>query len=259
MAYEDVRYEERDDAAWITIDRQKVYNAIRTRTAQELCDALARAERASVAGVVVTGAGEKSFCTGGDLSEMKTFDSAGSRAFLRAFADLFAAIRAVGKPVIARVDGYCLGGGNEINVACDLTVASDRSTFGQVGPIVGSAPVLGATQMLPRMVGEKRAREIVFLCRKYTAAEALAMGWINRVVPAAELDGAVGEYTSRLAELSSQSLRICKLSLNHASDELLPSITQGLELLVQAFQSAEFKEGVAAFGEKRKPDFRKFR
>jgi len=259
MKYQDIRYEIRDEAAWITIDRPKVYNAVRTQTLHELSSAVAEADDAPVASIVLTGAGEKAFCTGGDLAEMRAFDTAGSRAFLRAFANTVQALRGAGKPVIARVDGFCLGGGNELNVACDLTVASDRSQFGQVGATVGSAPVIGATQLLPRIVGEKRAREIVFLCRRYAAEEAMRMGLVNRVVPAGALDAAVGEWTARLAELSSQSLRIAKLSLNSGGDELAPSISHGVELLVQAFGTEEFREGVAAFVEKRKPDFRRFR
>jgi dihydroxynaphthoic acid synthetase len=255
----DVRAEERDGAVWITIDRAPVLNAFRTRTLVDLAAALWQADAGRAASVVVTGAGERAFCSGGDVSEMRELDQTSGRLFLRRFIDVVRAIRGLRKPVIARVDGYCLGGGNEINVACDLTIASDRAVFGQVGPTVGSVPVIGATQLLPRIVGEKRAREMIFLCRRYSAQEALAMGLVNRVVAPSDLDGAVREWTARLAELSPQALRIAKVSLNHAGDELEPSVSHGVEMLTASYGTAEFREGMSAFLEKRKPDFARFR
>src|SRR6266568_2832040 len=229
--YTDVLYELRGDAAWVTINRPKLMNALRGQTLAELGTAMRRADGERVACVVLTGAGERAFCAGGDVAEMRDLDPARGRGFLKTFVDTVQVIRGLSKPVLCRVDGYCIGGGNELNVACDLTIASDRSSFGQVGPTVGSVPVIGATQTLPRIVGEKRAREIVFLCQRYPAEEALRLGLVNRVVPAAELDRAVDEWVARLGAMSPQALRIAKVSLNHAGDALLPSLTAGIEML----------------------------
>jgi enoyl-CoA hydratase/carnithine racemase len=259
MSNSHVRYEERGDASWVVIDRPHVHNALATQTLLELIEGFRRADVAKTAAIVLTGAGERAFSAGGDIEEMQTLTSARARIFLSAFLDLIIAIRRAKKPVIARVDGYCLGGGNEIAVACDLTVASDRSLFGQVGPLVGSAPVLGSTQLLPRIVGDKRAREIVFLCQRYPAKEALEMGWINRVVAPSELDRAVEEWTARIATMSPQSLRIAKTSLNAGTDWLLSALTQGVEMLSQCFDTAELKEGLNAFLEKRTANFAQFR
>ena len=168
-------------------------------------------------------------------------------------------MRGCGKPVIARVRGFAIGGGNELNLLCDLTVASEDSTFGQVGPTMGSVPIWWGTQMLPRLVGEKRAREIVMLCERYTAAEALAMGWINKVVPAQELDEAVDAWCRRLLEMSPQALRVAKLSLNYESDQLWPSVLHGYQMISFIHGTDEFHEGAQAFLEKRKPDFNQFR
>lgn len=253
----DVLYEERGEAAWITINRPSVLNAVRLETLVDLTRALAWAEEATVVSVVLTGAGDRAFSTGGDVAQMRDLDGMSGRVFLRSFLGVIQGIRALAKPVIARVDGYCLGGGNELNVACDLSIASDRSVFGQVGPTVGSVPVIGATQLLPRIVGERRAREMVLLCRRYTAQEALSMGLVNRVVAPADLDAAVAEWTERIAGLSGQALRIAKTSLNYPGDELLPSLHHGMELLMGIYGTAEFREGMSAFLEKRTPDFKR--
>ncbi|MCK6552051.1 enoyl-CoA hydratase-related protein [Myxococcota bacterium] len=259
MSNSHVRYEERGDAAFVVIDRPDCHNALATETLRQLLSTFAHADASRCAAIVVTGAGTRAFCSGGDIEEMRSATPETGRVFLGAFLELMLALRRSKKPVIARVDGFCLGGGNEIALTCDLTIASDRATFGQVGPSVGSAPVLAATQLLPRIVGEKRAREIVFLCERYTATQALEMGWINRVVPAADLDDAVSAWCTRIADMSPQSLRIAKTSLNSGTDTLLPSFNQGVEMLAAAFGTEEFREGTGAFLEKRKPDFRRFR
>jgi len=181
------------------------------------------------------------------------------RVFLNKFLNFLFSIRKAPKPVIAAVDGYCLGGGNEINITCDLTIATKKSVFGQVGPTVGSVPVITGTQLLPRILGEKRAREVVFLCFRYSAEEAERLGWVNKVVEDGTLDSAVDEWCKRILELSPQALRIAKLSFNFESDLLYPSFQHAVELLASIYETEEFKEGMTAFLEKRKPDFNKFR
>jgi naphthoate synthase/2-ketocyclohexanecarboxyl-CoA hydrolase len=173
--------------------------------------------------------------------------------------DLGAAIRNNGKPVIAAVNGYAIGGGHELHLMCDLTVASDRAIFGQVGPRVGSVPIWGATQYLPRLVGEKRAREILFLCRRYTAREAYEMGLVNTVVPHAELSAEVDRWCQEILDKSPQSLRIAKTALNFESDLLYAAFAHGMEMLALTYGNQENMEGVRAFLEKRPPDFRRFR
>jgi len=157
------------------------------------------------------------------------------------------------------VRGYCLGGGNEINVACDMTLAAASAVFGQVGPTVGSAPIFGGAQFLPGIVGEKRAREIIFLCQRYPAHEAERFGWCNRVVPNAQFEAALRAWTDRILELRPQELRVSKLSLNYASDWQYGSFNHAIEMLTAVYATDEFREGMTAFLEKRKPDFGRFR
>jgi 1,4-dihydroxy-2-naphthoyl-CoA synthase len=181
------------------------------------------------------------------------------RIFVSKLFRMFAIIRSAPKPVIAAVDGYCLGGGNEINLVCDLSRATERSKFGQVGPTVGSTPVLAGTQMLPRLVGDKKAKEIIFLCNRYSAREAAEMGWINKVVPDGELEKETDAMCGRILEMSPQSIRISKISMNYESDLLYASYMHGIEMLAATYGSDELVEGMSAFLEKRKPDFNKFR
>jgi dihydroxynaphthoic acid synthetase len=244
----------------VTLTRPNVLNAFRTQTILEMAQALEQAsEDRSVGAIVIRGAGERAFCVGGDIAEMRDLTSETGRLFLRRFADLLWRIRQAPVPVIAAVRGYCLGGGNEINVACDLTLAADSAVFGQVGPTVGSAPIFGGSQFLPGIVGEKRAREIIFLCQRYTAQEAERLGWCNKVVPDAEFETQLKSWTDRLLELSSQALRVSKLSLNYASDWQYGSFNNAIEMLTAMYGSEEFREGMTAFLEKRKPDFARFR
>lgn len=197
-AFEDVVYEVRGRAAWIIINRPKVYNAFRGRTVEELIQAFQRAANdKAVASVVLTGAGEKAFCTGGDQSAHEgNYDGRGVVGL--PIDELQSIIRDIPKPVIARVNGFAIGGGNVLATLCDLTIAADTAQFGQVGPKVGSFDAGWGTAFLARHVGDKRAREIWFLNERYTAAEALQMGLVNKVVPLAELDAAVDDWTHKL-------------------------------------------------------------
>jgi dihydroxynaphthoic acid synthetase len=257
---EDVLYEKKGRLARITINRPDVRNALRSKTREELAVAFENAWLDDEVGVIVlTGAGDKAFCAGGDLSLVTDPKKKIDAYFMFVHYRLATAMRCNGKPIIARVSGFCIGGGNELNLLCDLTIASDDSVFGQAGPLVGSAPIWYGTQMLPRSVGEKKAREIVYLCNRYTAEEAERMGWVNKVVPKDKLDEEVDAWCKRLLEMSPQSLRIAKFSLNFASDTAFPQITHGLELARFFIKSPEMVEGATAFMEKRKPDFYRVR
>jgi dihydroxynaphthoic acid synthetase len=260
MPYTDILYEASDGVATVTLNRPKVLNAFRTRTILEMTEALedASSDR-SVGAIVLRGAAGRAFCVGGDIAEMRDLTPETGRLFLRRFAGLLWRIREAPVPVIAAVRGYCLGGGNEINVACDLTVAAESAVFGQVGPTVGSAPIFGGAQFLPGIVGEKRAREIIFLCQRYAAREAERFGWCNKVVPDAEFEAELKSWTDRILELSSQALRVSKLSLNYASDWQYGSFNNAIEMLTAMYGTEEFREGMTAFLEKRKPDFGRFR
>lgn len=257
---EDVRFRKEAGVATITIDRPEVYNAFRNQTLDELTACFEEANRDESVGVIVlTGAGPKAFCTGGDVKEEDGFDPVKGRAHHRRLLQLAEAIRNGGKPVIAAVRGYCLGGGNSLMLLCDLTIATEGSKFGQVGPKMGSSPLWWSTQLLPRLVGEKRAREIVMLCRQYTAHEAERMGWVNKVVPDDQLEAEVAQWCRELLEKSPQALRLAKMSLNFESDQLWASVVHGLGLLAFAHGTEEFHEGTRAFTEKRKPDWKPFR
>lgn len=258
--FEDIRYQYADHVATVTIDRPEVRNALRTKTYEELTRAVdAAADDPAVGVIVLTGAGDKAFCAGGDVNDQRGRDVAGGRNHLRRLLRLGSAIHDAGKPIIAAVRGYCVGAGHELHVMCDLTIASDDAKFGQVGPRVGSVPVWGATELLPRIVGEKRAREMIYTTRLYSASEAESMGLVNKVVPATELDTAVRDMCDVLLSMSPQSLRIAKTSLNFAIDSMRAAFSSGAEMLSQLYGSAEQQEGAAAFLEKRKPDYRKFR
>ncbi len=260
MQYEDILYEKKDGVATLTINRPKSLNCFRSKTIEELTEVLKDASDDGKIGVIViTGAGEKAFCVGGDIEEMKDLNYRTGRVFINKFLNFLLLIRRAPKPVICAVKGYCLGGGNEINVSCDLTIATEDSKFGQVGPKVGSVPIIAGTQFLPRIVGEKRAREIVFLCEQYTAKEALEMGLINKVVQRDKFDSELKAWCDRILELSPQALRLAKVSFNFEGDALYPSFNHAVELICSIYNTEEIKEGMAAFLEKRKPDFGKFR
>lgn len=260
MPYTDILYDKTDGVASITLNRPGVLNAFRTQTVLEMTEALEDASNDHTVGaIVITGTGERAFCVGGDIAEMRDLTPETGRLFLRRFADLLWRIREAPVPVIAAVRGYCLGGGNEINLACDMTLAAESAVFGQVGPTVGSAPIFGGSQFLPGIVGEKRAREIILLCQRYPAREAERFGWCNRVVPDAQFEAELRKWTDRILMLSPQALRVSKLSLNYASDWQYGSFNNAIEMLTAVYGTDEFREGMIAFLEKRKPDFGRFR
>ncbi len=254
--FEDIIYEKKDRVARITINRAEVRNALRSKTREEIARAVEDAWLDDDVGVIViTGAGDRAFSAGGDLSWIIDPTKKVDNYYMLVHYRLATAMRNCGKPIIARVNGYCIGGGNELNMLCDLTIASDKSIFGQAGPLVGSAPIWYGMQLLQESVGYKKAREIVFLCNRYTAEEAEKMGWVNKVVPEDKLDETVDEWCQRLLQMSPQSLRIAKFQLNYATDQMFPQITHGLELARFFLKSPQMVEGATAFKEKRKPDF----
>jgi 2-ketocyclohexanecarboxyl-CoA hydrolase len=256
--YEDILYEEHDGAAWVTINRPDKYNAFRARTVDELIEAFKRAGwKRDIGVIVLTGSGDKAFCTGGDQSAHDgQYDGRGIIGLpIDEFQSL---IRDVPKPVIARVNGFAIGGGNVLATICDLTIASDKAQFGQVGPKVGSVDPGFGTAYLSRLVGEKRAREIWYLCRRYTAQEALEMGLVNCVVPHAELDAEVNRWCAEIIERSPTAISLAKRSFNADSENIRGISSLGLQALSLYYGTEESKEGVRAFSEKRKPDFRKY-
>lgn len=258
MDYEDILYEVDEGVARITINRPDKYNAFRGKTCEELIDAFNRAGWDKSVGVIVlTGAGEKAFCTGGDQSAHEgQYDGRGTIGL--PMEDLHSIIRDVPKPVIARVRGYAIGGGNVLCTICDFTIAGESAVFGQVGPKVGSVDPGFGTAYLARVVGEKKAREMWYLCRRYPAQEALAMGLVNTVVPDDQLDEEVHKWCAEIMEKSPTAIAIAKRSFNMDSEQIRGIAAMGMYALSLYYDTDESKEGGVAFKEKRKPDFRKF-
>ena len=257
MDYEDILYEVRDGVAYITLNRPRVYNAFRGQTCEELIVAFQDAGLDRNVGVVVLGgAGDKAFCTGGDQSSHAgQYDGRGTIGL--PIEDMHAAIRDIPKPVLARVQGFAIGGGNVLVTLCDLAIASDKAVFGQVGPKVGSVDPGFGTAYLARVVGEKKAREMWFLCKRYTAQEALAMGLVNAVVPAEELDAEVDRWCVELMQRSPTAIAIAKRSMNADSENIRGIASLGLQAVSLYYGTDEAREGVAAYKERRAPDFRK--
>lgn len=258
MTYEDILYEEKDGVATITMNRPERYNAFRGQTCMELLDAFNRAGWNKEIGVIVlTGAGDKAFCTGGDQGAHDgQYDGRGIIGL--PVEELQTLIRQVPKPVIAKVNGFAIGGGHVLHVVCDLSIASDNAIFGQAGPKVGSVDPGFGTAYLARVIGEKRAREIWYLCRKYTAQQALEWGLVNAVVPQAELDAEVQKWCDEILEKSPTALSIAKRSFNADSENIAGIGALGMQALSLYYDTEESKEGGRAFLEKRKPEFRKY-
>lgn len=258
MTYEDILYRVDKGVAHIDINRPKVMNAFRGKTVEELIHAFNKAGWDKSIGVIVLGGtGEKAFCTGGDQSAHDgQYDGRGIIGL--PVEELQSLIRDVPKPVIARVQGYAIGGGNVLATLCDFTIASEKAQFGQVGPKVGSVDPGFGTAYLARVVGEKRAREIWYLCRRYTAAEALQMGLVNAVVAHDKLDDEIARWCAEIMERSPTAVMIAKRSFNADSENIRGIGNMGMQALSMYYATDESKEGVKAFNEKRQPDFRKY-
>ena len=258
MAYQDLLYEARDGVAWITMNRPEVRNAFRAKTVDELIHAFRGAwDDGDVGVVVLTGAGDKAFSAGGDQRERTGAGYGGAGGIGIDVHGLHGVIRAIPKPVIAMVNGFAIGGGHVLHVVCDLTIAADTAIFGQVGPRVGSVDPGFGTAYLARLVGEKKAREIWYLCRQYTAAQALAMGLVNAVVPAAELRVETERWCGEILEKSPAALKLAKESFNADTAHIDGITSMGFAALELYYQTDEAMEGRNAFIEKRAPNFRK--
>jgi naphthoate synthase len=266
--YTDIRYElssePRPRIAKITIDRPEVRNAFRPQTVIELSDAFTRAREDTEVGVIIlTGEGPDAFCSGGDQRvrgdsgyiEDPNAPSAPGRFHV---TDLHVQIRRTPKPVIAMVAGYAVGGGNVLQVVCDLTIAADNARFGQTGPRVGSFDGGYGASILAAQVGQKRAKEIWFLCRQYDAEQALAMGLVNAVVPLERLEDETVAWCREMLALSPFALRLLKASFNASEDGLagIQQLAHDTNLLFYGHEEA--REGRTAYGEKRPPDFSSF-
>jgi naphthoate synthase len=262
--FEDIRYEIADGLAKITIDRPEVRNAFRPQTIVEISRALDLAREDTEVGVIVlTGEGPLAFCSGGDQrvrgdSGYMTDPSAGKAVGRFHVTDLHIQIRRLPKPVVAMVAGYAVGGGHVLHVVCDLTIAADNARFGQTGPKVGSFDGGFGAGLLAAQIGQKKAKEIWFLCRQYGADEAAAMGLVNKVVPLERLEVETVGWCREMLELSPFSLRLLKASFNAAEDGLsgIQQLAHDANLLF--YGSEEAQEGRDAYREKRQPDFGKF-
>lgn len=256
MEFKDILYTEENGVATITINRPKVYNAFSANTCEELIKAFSTAGWNKDIGVVVlTGTGEKAFCTGGDQSE-GGYSGRGTVGL--PIEELQSIIRDIPKPVIARVNGFAIGGGNVLVTICDLAIASENAQFGQVGPKVGSVDPGFGTALLARVVGEKKAREIWYLCKRYTAQQALDMGLINAVVPVDQLDLEIKIWCDSILQMSPTAIALAKRSFNMDTENIRGIGAFAMQALALYYETDESKEGGNAFREKRKPEFRKF-
>jgi naphthoate synthase len=263
--FNDIRYEKAGAIAKITIDRPEVRNAFRPQTLKELREAFERArDDLDVAAIIFTGAGEEAFCSGGDQRIRGDDGYIGDDAVAREgvgrldVGDLHVAIRRLPKPVVAMVAGYAVGGGHILHLVCDLTVAADNARFGQTGPRVGSFDGGFGAGLLARTVGLKRAKEVWFLARLYSAEEALQMGLVNAVVPLRELERETVAWCREMAALSPLSLRLLKASFNAAEDGLTGVQQLAHDATLLFYMTEEGQEGRDAYVEGRKPDFSRF-
>jgi 2-ketocyclohexanecarboxyl-CoA hydrolase len=261
MDLTDTRYEVEDGLAWITINRPDRMNAFRAKTVDELIHLFTQAWASPEVGVIcLTGAGDRAFSSGGDQKQRaETGDYGPSESGLFEVERLHRLIRDVPKPVIAAVNGVAVGGGHVLHVLCDVTIAASSATFGQVGPRVGSFDGGFGTAYLARVVGEKRAREIWFRCRRYDAATAERWGLVNEVVPDDRLRATVREWADDMLALSPTALRFLKQSFNADTEHIAGIASMSFSGLGLFVESDEAREGVRAFSEDRAPDFGGYR
>lgn len=258
--YSDIKFDFFEGIARITINRPEVYNAFRPETNVEMLDAMQICrERNDIGVIVLTGAGDKAFCSGGDQKVKGIGGYIDEHGVPRLnVLDLHKAIRSMPKPVVAMVNGYAIGGGHVLHVVCDLTIASENAKFGQTGPKVGSFDAGFGSSYLARCVGQKKAREIWFLCRQYTAHEAEEMGMVNKVVPFEELEDTTVEWCKIMLQRSPMALRMIKRGLNAELDGQRGLMEFAGDATLMYYLMEEAQEGKHAFLEKRDPDFQKF-
>lgn len=258
--YEEIKFEFWEGIARITINRPRYHNAFTPDTTKEMCDAMVSCrEDQDISVVVFTGAGDKAFCSGGDQNVKGHAGYMGKDGVPRLnILDLQKQIRSLPKPVIAMVNGYAIGGGHVLHVVCDLTIASENAVFGQTGPKVGSFDAGFGSSYLARIVGQKKAREIWFLCEQYSAREALEMGLVNKVVPQAELEEETVRWCKKIMERSPLALRMIKAGLNAELDGQAGIQELAGNATMLFYMTEEAQEGKKAFLEKRKPDFKKY-
>src|SRR5713101_7082450 len=258
--YQDIRYEKWEGIAKVTINRPEVRNAFRPQTLFELGEAFEDVREDPEIGVaILTGQGDQAFCSGGDQRVRGNAGYVGADGVPRLnVLDLQKQIRSLPKPVVAMVAGYAIGGGHVLHVVCDLTIAADNARFGQTGPRVGSFDAGYGSTLLARLVGPKKAKEIWFLCRQYSAQEALQMGLVNTVVPLERLEAETLGWCREMLALSPFALRLLKASFNAAEDGLagIQQLAHDANLLF--YGSEEAQEGRDAYVQKRKPDFGRF-
>jgi naphthoate synthase len=260
--FEDIRYETTDQGkiAKITINRPEVRNAFRPKTVKELLQAFDLAHEDPAVGVIIlTGAGDLAFCSGGDQKVRGHAGYIGEDGIPRLnVLDLQKKIRSLPKPVVAMVAGYAIGGGHVLHIVCDLTIAADNARFGQTGPRVGSFDGGLGSSYLARIVGQKKAREIWYLCRQYDARQALDMGLVNTVVPLADLEKETLQWCREMLAHSPLALRCLKSALNADCDGQMGLLDLAGNATLLYYMSEEGREGKQAFLEKRPPDFSKF-
>ncbi len=258
--YEDIKFEFFEGIAKITINRPEVYNAFRPETNNEMLEAMDICrERQDIDVIILTGIGDKAFCAGGDQNVKGVGGYIGKDGVPRLnVLDLHKKIREIPKPVIAMVNGYAIGGGHVLHVVCDLTIASENAKFGQTGPKVGSFDGGFGSSYLARIVGQKKAREIWFLCEQYTAAEAKEMGLVNKVVPLNELEDTTVQWCKTMQQRSPMALRMIKRSLNAELDGQHGLMQLAGDATLMFYLMEEAQEGKNAFLEKRSPNFKQF-
>ena len=258
--YSDIKFEFFEGIAKISINRPKVYNAFRPETTKQMLDAMDYCrENQDIFVVVFTGVGDKAFCSGGDQNVKGIGGYIGEDGVPRLnILDLHKKIREIPKPVIAMVNGYAIGGGHVLHVVCDLTIASENAVFGQTGPKVGSFDAGFGSNYLARHVGQKKAREIWFLCKQYSAVEAENMGLVNKVVPLEMLEDETVEWCKIMMKRSPMALRMIKRGLNAELDGQRGLMEFAGDATLMFYLMEEAQEGKNAFLEKRDPDFKKF-
>ena len=258
--FEEIKFDYFEGIAKITINRPRYHNAFTPDTTREMCEAMVICrENPDISVIVLTGAGDKAFCSGGDQNVKSHGGYIGKDGVPRLnILEMQKLIRSIPKPVVAMVNGYAIGGGHVLHVLCDLSLASDKAIFGQTGPKVGSFDAGFGSSYLARIVGQKKAREIWFLCEQYTAAEALDMGLVNKVVPHDQLEDVTVEWCMKMMQHSPLALRMIKAGLNAELDGQAGIQELAGNATMLYYMTEEAQEGKTAFLEKRKPDYKKF-